>query len=240
MENDQPRDSLLPANSTESANKVAEEYLTPRRDPVQQRSRQRAQQIIDVTGELLERVGFDDLNTTLIAKEVGISVGTLYHYFPNKHAILYAMGLRWLDGIEVILDQISKWPLEELPLEEAVDQLIALNFKVYKKQKAILTLVQAMFSVPELRELDMQHDDLVISRMAVVFKRLGIQKHITERERIARFYLEMTHSLFLVLVNQSGERAKRTLSDLKLMAYTLLAQHHREPVTHPTRFPWDD
>ncbi|OMH38905.1 TetR/AcrR family transcriptional regulator [Motiliproteus sp. MSK22-1] len=233
MESDQPRGNLP------SANKKAEEYLTPRRDPVQQRSRQRAQQIIDVTGELLERVGFDDLNTTLIAKEVGISVGTLYHYFPNKHAILYAMGLRWLDGIEAILGQIDKWPLEELLLEDAVDRLITLNFKVYKKQKAILTLVQAMFSVPELRELDMQHDELIISRMALVFKRLGIHKHITERERLARFYLEMTHSLFLVLVNQTGERAKRTLSDLKLMAYTLLAQHHKELVDLPTRFPWD-
>ncbi len=224
------------ASNTDKSN--GDGQLTPRRDPVQQRSRQRAQQIIDVTAGLLDQVGFDDLNTTLIAKEVGISVGSLYHYFPNKHAILYAMGRQWLEGIERILDQIDSWPLESMAMADAVDRLVTINFKVYKKQRAILTLVQAMFSVPELRELDQEHDRLVISRMARVFKRLGLQRHQSERERIARFYLEMTHSLFLVLINQTGERAKRTLADLKLMAYTLMAQHHRDAPLPAIQFPW--
>ncbi|MEH6650530.1 MAG: TetR/AcrR family transcriptional regulator [Motiliproteus sp.] len=205
--------------------KSREGLLTPRRDPVQERSKKRAQQIIDTTAELLERVGFDDLNTTLIAKEVGISVGSLYHYFPNKHAIMYAMGRQWLQGVERVLDQIDGWPLETMTLIEAVDRLIAINFKVYQRQQAMLTLVQAMFSVPELRQLDQEHDQLVISRMAAVFKRLGLNKHRAERERIALFYLEMTHSLFLILIEQSGERSRRTMADLKLMVYTLLAQY---------------
>jgi AcrR family transcriptional regulator len=224
-----------------------DEPLTPRRDPVQRRSKKRAQQIVDVTAQLLERVGFDDLNTTLIAREVGISVGSLYHYFPNKHAILYAMGRRWLEGIEIILDQIDQWPLEQMTLPKAVDRLIMINLREYKKQRAMMTLVQAMFSVPELRALDIEHDELVISRMAAVFKRLGLQRHISERERLARFYLEMTHSLFLVLINQNGERARRTLGDLKLMVYTLLARHHADSLAlslpsslfNSTRFPWE-
>lgn len=220
--------------------------LTPRRDPVQQRSKKRAQQIIDATAQLLERVGFDDLNTTLIAKEVGISVGSLYHYFPNKHAIMYAMGRQWLEGVERVLDQIDDWPLETMALVEAVDRLIAINFKVYQRQQAMLTLVQAMFSVPELRQLDEEHDRLVITRMAVVFKRLGLNKHRAERERIALFYLEMTHSLFLILIEQSGERSRRTMADLKLMAYTLLAQYFDGDVLvalnsttdNASPFPW--
>ncbi|SIS46402.1 TetR/AcrR family transcriptional regulator [Neptunomonas antarctica] len=199
--------------------------LSPRNAPVQGRSKLRSKQIIDVTGELLERVGFDDLNTILIAKEVGISIGSLYHYFPNKHAILYAMALRWLEGIETVLNEIDQWPVESLSVDELVDRMLAINLKVYKKQKAILTLVQAMFSVPALRELDNQHDDLVISRMAVLFKRMGIQRHLKERERLARIYLEMTHSIFLVVVNQKGDRAKRTLADLRMMVCTLLHHH---------------
>lgn len=199
--------------------------LLPRNAPVQGRSKLRSKQIIDVTGKLLERVGIDDLNTILIAKEVGISVGSLYHYFPNKHAILYAMALRWLEGIETVLNQIDQWPVETLSIEELVDQMLAINLKAYKKQKAILTLVQAMFSVPELRELDEQHDELVIARMAGIFKRIGIQRHLKERERLARLYLEMTHSIFLVVVNQKGDRAKRTLADLHMMVCTLLHHH---------------
>ncbi|MCO4759206.1 MAG: TetR/AcrR family transcriptional regulator [Oceanospirillaceae bacterium] len=199
--------------------------LKPRNAPVQGRSKKRSKEIIDVTSELLERVGFDDLNTILIAKEVGISVGSLYHYFPNKHAILYAMGLRWLEEIDKVLSEIAAWPVEDMPLDELVEQMLAKNLKVYKKQKAVLTLVQAMFSVPALRELDAQHDDLVISRMAAIFKRMGINRHLKERERLGRLYLETSHSVFLVVVHQSGERAKRTLADLKFMLCTLLQQH---------------
>ncbi|MFY0700296.1 MAG: TetR/AcrR family transcriptional regulator [Bermanella sp.] len=196
--------------------------VAPRNEPVQGRSKMRSKQIIDVTSELLERVGLDDLNTILIAKEVGISIGSLYHYFPNKHAILYAMAMRWLDEIEVVLNEFETWPIETMDLDELVTKMLNTNLKVYKKQKAILTLVQAMFSVPELRKLDVQHDDLVIKKMAQVFKRMGMSHHLKERERLARVYLESTHSLFLVVVNQKGERAKRSLNDLKLMVKTLL------------------
>ncbi|WP_286239047.1 TetR/AcrR family transcriptional regulator [Neptuniibacter halophilus] len=199
--------------------------LKPRNAPVQGRSKKRSKQIIDVTGELLERVGFDDLNTILIAKEVGISIGSLYHYFPNKHAILYAMGLSWLEEIDRVLQEIAQWPVEEMALEELVDKMLAINLKVYKRQKAVLTLVQAMFSVPELRDLDARHDELVISRMAALFKRMGINRHLKERERLGRLYLETSHSVFLVVVNQTGERSKRTLADLKFMLCSLLRQH---------------
>lgn len=210
---------------TESRRVKTAQDLAPRNAPVQGRSKKRSKEIIDVTGELLERVGLDDLNTILIAKEVGISVGSLYHYFPNKHAILYAMGSRWLETVEAALDEIARWPIEELPMDVLVEQMLGLKLKTYKRQKAILTLVQAMFSVPELRELDARHDELEISRMSVVFKRMGINRHLKERERLARLYLEVTHSVMLVVVNQQGERAKRTLADLKMIICNLLSQY---------------
>ncbi|MGO2353778.1 MAG: TetR/AcrR family transcriptional regulator [Marinomonas foliarum] len=203
--------------------------VSPRSEPVQSRSIKRAQQILDVTSELLETVGLNDLNTAIIAKEVGISVGSLYHYFPNKHAILYAMGKSWLDSIEEVLKDIQEWHLEEMTLPYFIEQVVDINLRTYRQQRAVLRLVQAMFSVQELRELDERHDDMVISQMAKVFKRLGLKKHIRERERIARLYLEVTHSTYLVVVNQNERRAARTLDDLKLMLTSVLERHLNEP-----------
>jgi len=207
--------------------------LEPRNAPVQDRSKQRSRQIIDATGELLEQVGLDDLNTILIAKAVGISVGSLYHYFPNKHAIMHAMGTRWLEQVEVALDEIASWPIESMGLNELMSKMLRLKLGVYRRQKAILALVQAMFSVPELRELDEQHDELEISRMAEVFQRMGIKRHIRERERLGRLYLETTHSVFLVVVNQKGDRAKRTFDDLEFMLTTLIATYLHEDQVLP-------
>lgn len=205
--------------------KKAMQPVSPRSEPMQSRSIKRTQQILEVTSELLESVGLNDLNTALIAQEVGISVGSLYHYFPNKQAILYAMGQSWLDSIEEVMKEIQDWPLEQMPLAEFIDQVIDTNLQTYRKQKAVLPLVQAMFSVPELRALDERHDEMVIAQMSKVFKRIGLKKHIRERERIARHFLEVTHSSYLVVVNQNPQRAARTLADLKLMLNCLL-QHH--------------
>jgi AcrR family transcriptional regulator len=199
--------------------------VEPRNAPVQGRSKQRSKQIIDATSELLERVGFDDLNTILIAKEVGISIGSLYHYFPNKHAILYSMGMRWLDEIEIVLKEFDSWDIENIPLSDLLDDMLTTNFKVYKKQKAILTLVQAMFAVPELRELDEKHDEMMITTFARLFKRMGMTKQLKERERLGRVYLESTHAVFVTMATQQGERAKRTQADLKVMVMALLLSH---------------
>ena len=200
----------------------ASRELAPRRKPLQQRSVERAQQIIDVAAELLEEVGFDDLTTIRIAEKSGISVGTLYHYFPNKHAILYAMGERWLGEVEAALDRLSYVPLIRLPPSEFVDLLIEGQLAVYRSQLGKLPLVQAMFSVPELRELDQRHGDLVIDRMAGMLEQYGMAGTRHELERIAGVYLELTHALLLLVVNQRGQRAQRTLSDLKHLTKCLI------------------
>jgi AcrR family transcriptional regulator len=205
-----------------------ERALSPRRAPLQQRSVARAQQILAVSAGLLEEVGVDDLTTILIARRMGISVGTLYHYFPNKHAILYAMAEQWLAEVERSLDEVDGWPLAELSLERFVDRLVERQLVAYRAQQGILHLVQAMFSIPELRELDQRHDALVIDRMTRVFARCGLQGTATGLGRLARAYLELTHALLLVVVNQAGSRSRRTLADLKRVTLALLQPYLEE------------
>ena len=199
-----------------------QQQLSPRREPLQQRSLARAQQILDVTARLLDEVGADALTTILIAREMGISVGTLYHYFPNKHAIMYAMAEQWLREVERSLTELDGWQFADLEPEQFVDRLIERQLAVYKARHGILHLVQAMFSVPELRALDQRHDALVIERMTVVFARYGLGGTTNELGRLARAYLELTHALLLVVVNQGGIRARRTLADLKRVTLCLL------------------
>lgn len=77
--------------------------LQQRSKPAQKRSEIRSDVILKTTGELLEKVGVEHLTTTMIAQQCGISVGALYHYFPNKHAILYLMAKNWLDDALSVL-----------------------------------------------------------------------------------------------------------------------------------------
>lgn len=197
--------------------------LDPRSTPTQRRSRARREQILEVAGGLLEKLGTHNLTTIRIAEEVGISVGTLYHYFPNKQAILYAMGQQWLEQMAVTLENDGR----QLPrsssrfVEQFVDHMLAL----YRQQRGLLHLVQGMFAIPELMPLDEQHDELVIDHVAGHLARGSKALPLAERQRIGRAFHEISHALLLVVVNQSQTRGSKTLKELRLLLQTLLDSH---------------
>ena len=196
--------------------------LTPRSTPVQKRALQRREEILTATAQLLEKVGQDDLTTILVAKTVGVSVGTLYHYFPNKYAILYALAERWLSEMDVGLRELEQFPIETLSLKKFVEMSTERMLLSYQNQEGLLPLVQAMFGVPELKELDCLHDETIIVAMARMFKRLEIADDRSELERLGRQWLELTHALLLVIVHQDDQDAGKSLSDLKYLSLCLL------------------
>lgn len=67
-----------------------------RRRPKQARSQATYDSILEAAEQMLEREGADGLNTNRIAERAGVSVGTLYQYFPDKAAILLATAQRSL------------------------------------------------------------------------------------------------------------------------------------------------
>jgi AcrR family transcriptional regulator len=194
-----------------------------RRKPTQKRSVDRIEAILACTSTLLESRGLQGLTTRLIAKELNISVGALYHYFPNKHAILHAMVENWLALMSNKLSDMQGWSLSDMPLAVFVDQAVDLHLSVYRAQKGVLHLIQAMFAIPELQHLDRAHDALVIEHMMEVFKQLGLHTGTEDEiERLGRAYLELTHALLLTTVIQTPERSARTLVDLKRLTFELL------------------
>jgi AcrR family transcriptional regulator len=119
--------------------------LSPRSTPIQKRALARREQILAATAGLLEEVGQDDLTTILVAKRVGVSVGTLYHYFPNKYAILYALAEQWLGEWNLALLELEAHKIESISLKKFVEKVLDRTLLVYKNQSGILPLVQAMF-----------------------------------------------------------------------------------------------
>ncbi len=64
--------------------------LQPRKTPVQARSAASVDAILQATIQVLLAVGKERLTTTRVAQRAGVSIGTLYQYFPNKSALLQA------------------------------------------------------------------------------------------------------------------------------------------------------
>ncbi len=68
-----------------------------RRAPMQRRSVERVQRMLDAAQQLVSEVGYDALTTTLIAERADVSIGSLYQFFPDKQAVVRAVALRNLE-----------------------------------------------------------------------------------------------------------------------------------------------
>jgi len=71
-----------------------------RRRPKQRRARQTVEAVLDAVIRLLKRGGSDAITTNRIAEVAGVSIGSLYQYFPDKRAIFTALHQRHIDQID--------------------------------------------------------------------------------------------------------------------------------------------
>jgi AcrR family transcriptional regulator len=92
--------------------------LEPRKSPVQARSTASVDAILEATIQVLLKVGKERLTTTRVASRAGVSVGTLYQYFPNKSALLQAVLKRHLaevtEAVELVCKQQKGAPLQQM------------------------------------------------------------------------------------------------------------------------------
>lgn len=82
--------------------------LAPRKSPVQARSAASVDAILEATIQVLLHIGKEQLTTTRVAHRAGVSVGTLYQYFPNKSALLQAALRRHLDDVTSATEQVCR------------------------------------------------------------------------------------------------------------------------------------
>jgi AcrR family transcriptional regulator len=92
--------------------------LEPRKRPVQARSTVSVNAILEATVQVLLDVGKERLTTTKVALRAGVSVGTLYQYFPNKSALLQAALRSHFDEVCSTLERVCRQertkPLKEM------------------------------------------------------------------------------------------------------------------------------
>lgn len=78
----------------------------PRKRPKQARAQYMVNIILEATARILAKRGYAGTNTNLIAAEAGVSVGSIYQYFPNKDALICALHERHAEQMSDIIDKV--------------------------------------------------------------------------------------------------------------------------------------
>src|SRR5215467_1710487 len=96
----------------------------PRKVASQSRSRLTVEALIEATARILVRDGYDRASTNKIAAMAGVSIGSLYQYFPSKEAVVAAVTERHTQELsQVVLNALLK--VSEHPIEIGVRELIS-------------------------------------------------------------------------------------------------------------------
>jgi AcrR family transcriptional regulator len=78
----------------------------PRKQPVQKRSRQTVAAILQASAQVLVSNGYDRTTTNLVAEKAGVSIGSLYEYFPNKEALVAALASAHVEELVERVDTV--------------------------------------------------------------------------------------------------------------------------------------
>lgn len=193
--------------------------LLEKNKPRQERAKRTYEGILDAAAQLLLEVGVERISTNLIAERAGVTVPALYRYFPNKYAVLNALGAKLMDRQNQVAQEWFDRNLDEAHPERLLVELYPLlrvTYDVTREQAAGLEIIQSLRAVAPLRELRLTSHRLIAQQFADVLS--GLLPRIS------------TDALFLqarLSIDMGYDAVEMALEDQTLPADELLVQGAR-------------
>ncbi len=174
---------------------MAKIKFDPRNEGLQSRAKETIKTIIEAATQLLEEKGAPGFSTNKIVERAGVSIGTLYQYFPNKEAILQFLVERLFNrAAENMVRTIEALDTDGADLEQVVARLVEQFFKNFDQEKNVYRqFLMSVVSVNHLKFM-LKNDEKVAAALKAKFSPL--QSEMRE--------IDWNHSIFLVLYALKG------------------------------------
>jgi AcrR family transcriptional regulator len=129
-----------------------------RKTPRQRRSTETVEAILTAAAHILEREGFEAATTNRVAVKAGVSIGSLYQYFPNKESLVRALNDRHTQEVlELLQKRFAE--VRESPLEVSVQAIVQAMVDVHRVNPALhQVLVNIVPSIGGLAETKVLED----------------------------------------------------------------------------------
>lgn len=106
------------------------------RVPQQERGQRRVEQILDAAEGVFAELGVGETTMQVIADRAGSSMGSLYHFFPNKDAIVEALGARYAEVIRETNERAMPFELVHLGAEELFERIFKAQIEFIERTPA--------------------------------------------------------------------------------------------------------
>lgn len=183
--------------------------VEPRKQPRQRRSTETVERIVDAAARVFDECGYRRTTTNAIAERAGVSVGSLYQYFPNKDALLVALAERHVEeASEAFRAHLSTAMARGPSLESFTRELIELAVSLHDADRLHDLLAHRAARTPELEARLAQLEDVIVEGVARQLARSGVERS----ELTARLVVHMVDAAVHDVVIRAGSTSERTTS----------------------------
>ncbi len=169
-----------------------------RRTPNQSRAQETVEAILGAARRILVKQGLAALTTNKVAELAGVSIGSLYQYFPNKDALLAELQRRHMEeGSALVAERLAT--VAQLPPREAVRAMVVLMIELHRQDPALhrALVAQVPKGLERLGAIEAQIIALVTAYLGMHAEVLRVPDHALAAAIIVQTVEALTHGAVL-------------------------------------------
>lgn len=201
--------------------------LEPRKQPRQERSSKVVDRILDAALILTREQGTGTPTTLAIAQRAGLSVGSVYQYYPNKEAILLDLARRWLGAFPEVIEKRTRVPrpTTRAAFQREVRELFIDTSRLYLENASLMPVIEAITGNPDLRPIQNEYDEQIIALYAAWLRHVnpGLQEGVASRLGVVM--MEVGHVCRLVGLKKDRRTFDLLEDDVETMWIALVTPY---------------
>lgn len=181
--------------------------LRPKKPPLQERSRETVERILLAAAELLATEGIERLSTNLICERAGLTPPALYRYFPNKYAVLHALGERLMAVQNELLAEWAQPSTLQLPkhaLAQRIEELFTATLALTREAPGGAWITRALRAVPDLHSVLSESHRHVAGLIETAFVAAYPSAPVAEVRALAHLSIELAYAVHERMLDDPG------------------------------------
>ncbi|PBB81895.1 TetR family transcriptional regulator [Mesorhizobium sp. WSM3879] len=206
------------------AAKLDQEIAMPRRAPTQQRSRERVERMLAAAAALIAEQGSNAMRMGEVAERAGVSIGSLYQFFPDKRAIVWALAERYTAESQACISAALKDVSDAEGLKQAFSELVDIYYGMFLAEPVMRDIWSGTQADKALRELELADSRANARFLVAVLKRLRPGANTVAMETAALLVWQMGEAVMRLAISVDREEGDRLVAAYKRMALRELVE----------------
>lgn len=185
--------------------------------PQQTRSQERFNRILEAAAQVFAEVGYEKASTEAIATRASTSIGSLYRFFPDKSAILYALAESYAEQLREVLAEAFNPALSHLPLTQVINQAVDDFEQFYITQPGYQVVFAQTRLSPDLQKLDKRLDSEIALHLEKFLAARQSTLSLGQIRLVALISVEIAGSLQILSLTQDEAFRQQVMSETKTL-----------------------